>query len=276
MNKITSKLPKEWWKNWPEKWQDAPLAVFDVETTGLEAQKDRVIEIGIVHFQAGKWQKDHNWLINPGFSIDNEITEITGISNDDLADKPSFDDIAAEVLKAFEERILVAYNFPFDRGMLAAEFARIQGENDDNLWPKAGTLALDPLIYAHALYPKLKNRKLAMIASHLEVNLENAHRASHDAKATGEVLYKMADRLPESLLDLITLQSQWHADQEAKWAQRKRKKAGLNFNTTQKNDSVFSSNDTLESHQSLGPSFVYGSQTDPVLAYYSTIRDARD
>ena len=97
--------------------------ILDTETTGLEVkQGHRVIEIGAVLLNDRKKSEDHfHSYINPSRLIDEEASKVHGITNSDLEDKPSFDDIAEEFLEFVDGATLVIHNAPFDVGFLNHE-----------------------------------------------------------------------------------------------------------------------------------------------------------
>jgi len=199
-------------------WREMSLAVVDVETTGLDPAECRVIEVGIVRFERGQVAERWGQLINPGCEIPAKVTEITGITAEMLADKPSFRDMKWEIYGRLRDRVLVAYNADFDRNFLANEMER------------AGlTLPelpmLDPLIWARHLMPKERSHRLVRVADKLGIDLSQAHRAEHDAEATGKVLLRFADKVPVELGTLLDEQKKWQDTQEAAFAARRAARA---------------------------------------------------
>src|SRR5882724_2247255 len=88
-----------------ESWVDLPIALIDVETTGTDAVADRIVEIGIVYGRAGEVYERRSWLVNPGGPIPQEARDIHGITDEMVADKPRFAEIAAEVVLALSQII---------------------------------------------------------------------------------------------------------------------------------------------------------------------------
>jgi len=200
-------------------WREMSLAVVDVETTGLSPADCRVIEVGIVRFERGQVAERWGQLINPGCELPPKITEITGITTEMLADKPSFRELKWDIYGRLRDRVMVAYNAEFDRGFLAHEMQR------------AGlTLPelpiLDPLVWARHLMPTERSHRLVRVANKLGVDLSQAHRAEHDAEATGKVLLRLADKVPLDLGTLLDEQKQWKAAQELAFAERRAARAG--------------------------------------------------
>ena len=102
-----------------------PLVIFDLETTGLDLVKDRIIQIAYIKvFPDGK-EVRRNQLVNPGFEISAEITAITSITNEDLKDQPTFKSISKELYEVFTGCDFAGFNSNhFDIPMLAEEFLR--------------------------------------------------------------------------------------------------------------------------------------------------------
>lgn len=188
-------------------WVDLPVAFVDTETTGTDAKVDRVIEVGIVIGRGGQVVDRKSWLINPGVPIPKEASDVHGITDDDVRDKPAFAAVAAEIRQAFEAALPAAYNAAFDRGFIHAEFTRIGGLTgalppalrDDVIW-------VDPLVLARELFKgQGESRALGAVAERLGVTLTNAHRATDDAEAALEVLYALSRdaRVPATYAALI-------------------------------------------------------------------------
>lgn len=176
-------------------WQDLPIALLDVETTGRDASSDRVIELGIVIARGGEIVRRHNWMVNPERPIPDEVKAIHGIGDDDVKGAPRFAEIAAEVIAALEGCIPAAYNAPFDRAFVANELARAHGKTGGGDAPpahpflRADVVWIDPLIWARELQSNERSRTLGDVAARLGIVNENAHRATDDAEAAMRVLY---------------------------------------------------------------------------------------
>ena len=168
--------------------EKASFSVVDVETTGLSASKNRVIEIALVKIENLKITDKLSYLINPQTYIPPFITSLTGISNDDVIGAPIFSDIVEEIISFTDKTILTAHNFSFDSSFLNTEFM-ISGRefiNDHSCC----TLKL-----ARKIYPTLKSKSLTSVAQSLNLNNSNAHRALGDAEITAKVLLKMIKEL---------------------------------------------------------------------------------
>ncbi|MCS6232676.1 DNA polymerase III subunit epsilon [Shewanella baltica] len=152
---------------------------LDVETTGLDAGIDRVIELAAIKFDLRK--NDHivfDTLINPNVKISRKITSLTGITNLMLTDKPSFGTIANELKEFVGDLPIVAYNAKFDKGFIQEEFA--------NLGIFFGNKFLCAMNLSKVAF-SLPNYKLATVAEHCNIQLDEAHRAKTDAIAAGRV-----------------------------------------------------------------------------------------
>ncbi len=175
-------------------WIDMPIALVDVETTGRDAQADRVVEIAVVLGKSGAVLDRKSWLVNPGRPIPEETRAVHGISDDMVANQPPFGTIADEVIAAFRGAIPAAYNASFDRAFLLAELRRAGRDGGDALPPSLapGVEWFDPLIWARALYQFEKGKSLSDMTARLGIAHETAHRATDDAEAALRVLYALA------------------------------------------------------------------------------------
>ncbi len=246
---------------WPEKWQDLPLSVIDVETTGLDSATDRIIEVGIIRFEGGEVVETYGKLVNPECPIPEESTRITGIADSDVEDAPVFEAIAAEVHQRLQGVGIVAYNLAFDRGFVRAELERCGLS-----WPEESP-TLDPLIFARQFFKNERRKNLGAICELLGIPLEEAHRATHDATVTGHVLYAFADRLPESLEELLMLQAQWEqlqAQEMSGWRSRDGQE-GESLSAAFGGPAI-----------GLGPAYIYGDEADPLRALYMSVPEANE
>jgi DNA polymerase-3 subunit epsilon len=168
--------------------EKAAFSVVDVETTGLSATKNRVIEIAMVKIENLKISDKLHYLINPQTYIPPFITSLTGISNDDVIGAPFFSEIIDELVSFTDKSILTAHNFTFDSSFLNSEFM-ISGREFENEY-SCCTLKL-----ARNIYPTLKSKSLSSVAQSLSLKNSNTHRALGDAEITAKVLLKMIKEL---------------------------------------------------------------------------------
>lgn len=196
-------------------WLEIPLAVIDFETTGRDADNDRIIEIGVVGVDDGTISFREGLLIDPEMRIPEDAIKVHGITNEEVAGAPKFREILPHLRELLGGRIPVAYNAPFDRGFLLEELrrarksdAKAEREIDIEGVPAFDEeLAwIDPLVWARELLTELRQRTLSSVTEHLGIPLENAHRAVGDAEATAHVLLRLAPQLPEAYADLIRIQ----------------------------------------------------------------------
>lgn len=163
--------------------------VFDIETTGFSPINNKVTEIGAVKIKDGKIIDEYNQLINPQTSIPEKIVKLTGITDEMVKDKPTIDEILPDFLKFIKGSVLVAHNASFDVGFIRHNLSN-NGLNLENP-------VLDTLELVRVLFPNLKSHKLNIVAKHLNVSLENHHRAVDDATATANIFLKCLDILEQ-------------------------------------------------------------------------------
>ena len=188
-------------------WLEIPLAVIDFETTGRDAESDRIIEIGVVGVDEGAISFREGLLIDPEMRIPDDAIKVHGITNEEVSGAPKFREILPHLRELLGGRIPVAYNAPFDRGFLLEELRRAGGVDPEGVPAFDPELAwIDPLIWARELLTELRQRTLSSVTAHLGIPLENAHRAVGDAEATAHVLLRLAPQLPEAYADLIRIQ----------------------------------------------------------------------
>ena len=166
-----------------------PLIVFDLETTGLDLVKDRVIQISYIKANPDGTEKRQNLFVNPGKPIPQEITELTGISNDDVKGQPTFKELAAGLAEEFKGCDFAGFNSNhFDIPMLAEEFLRAGIDFD---------FSRCRLIDVQTIFHKMERRNLAAAykfycGRKMEDDFE-AHRADQDTEATYRVLQAELD-----------------------------------------------------------------------------------
>ena len=172
-----------------EKPLDAEFVAFDIETTGLNAGSDRMTEIGAVIMKGSEVLDSFNTFVNPKMHIPPEITELTGIRDEDVRRAPS----EAEAMKAFMEfagnRPIVAHNADFDTGFMSATAERCGIEFNP--------VYIDTLPLAQALLPEMKHHKLNQVSDRLSLPEFNHHRASDDALVAGRIMGKFLTMLEE-------------------------------------------------------------------------------
>lgn len=149
---------------------DEPIAFVDVETTGGHPAWHRITEIAIVAMRDGQIEWRWSSLVNPGVSIPPSIQRLTGISNDMVAEAPSFEELSHEVLERLKGRRFVAHNVRFDYGFVRSELRRAgyaysaplacTVRLSRELFPEAGRHNLDAIIERHGLQCESRHRAL--------------------------------------------------------------------------------------------------------------------
>lgn len=146
--------------------------VIDTETTGLSPLEHELIEIGILKIRNGKIVSRYSQLIHPHQAIDPFITNLTGISNEMVADMPDVDEVKQMVLNFIGEDVLLGHNIHFDIKFLNAGF-QMELQND----------LMDTLQFAKKLYPELAHHRLTDLSNYLHLSV-NEHRALADCMTT--------------------------------------------------------------------------------------------
>lgn len=187
-------------------WREMRIALIDVETTGRDGSSDRIVEIGFVVGEAGRVVEEHNWLVNPERPIPEEVTAIHGISDADVKDSPSFSTIVREIAERLGGAVPAAYNAPFDKAFVMGEVGRAELEMGE-LPPafRRDVEWLDPLVWAREIQRKERSKALGEVAARLGISLERAHRATDDARAALEVMYRLGqdERVPATYAGII-------------------------------------------------------------------------
>lgn len=167
-----------------------PLVVFDLETTGLDLVKDRIIQISYIKVYPDGKEERGDELINPERPIPQLVTELTGISDDDVKDKPTFKELAQTIADKFTGCDFAGFNSNhFDVPLLAEEFLRAGIDFD---------FSKCRLIDACNIFRKMERRNLAAAykfycGRKMEEDFE-AHRADQDTEATYRVLMGQLDK----------------------------------------------------------------------------------
>lgn len=169
-----------------------PLIIFDLETTGLDLVNDRIIQISYIKVSPAEpdnLEERGNYLVNPNKNIPQEITALTGISNDMVAQQPTFKELSSQLAEKFKGCDFAGFNSNrFDIPMLAEEFLRAGIDFD---------FSKCRLIDAQTIYHKMERRNLAAAYKYytghkMEDDFE-AHRADQDTEATYRVLMGQVD-----------------------------------------------------------------------------------
>lgn len=167
----------------PKEVLEQDYVVFDFETTGLESTKDEIIEIGAVKISKGKIVSTFSTFVKPSVPIPAEITELTHITEEMVADAPAINYVLPDFYKYCYGCSLVAQNIAFDYGFLNAIGKKMLYNFDNPQY--------DTMVMARNKLKGLKNYKLGTICDYLGVSLVGAHRAVNDCLATAKVFLKL-------------------------------------------------------------------------------------
>jgi DNA polymerase-3 subunit epsilon len=167
-----------------------PVCFFDLETTGINISKDRVVEISILKVFPNGNKESKTWLVNPEMPIPAEVSEIHGITDERVANEPTFNALAKDINIMIKDCDLAGFNSNrFDIPLLAEEMLRAEIDFD-----MKGRVAID----VQTIFHKMEKRTLsAAYKFYCDKNLENAHSAEADTLATYEVLKAQLDRYEE-------------------------------------------------------------------------------
>lgn len=169
---------------------EVAFVALDLETTGARPGTSKITEIGAVRIEGFREVGQFSTLVNPMRPIPPMITQITGITQEMVADAPRIEEVVPELLEFLKGAVVVAHNAPFDVGFLNYELQRLKGT-------RLGEGALDTLPLARALAPGLFNYKLHTVAEAMGAPGLACHRALGDARATAHVFIQLAGRLQE-------------------------------------------------------------------------------
>ena len=175
-----------------------PLIFFDLETTGTDIAKDRIVELSYLKIDLQGREKSKTMLINPEMPIPPQSTEIHKITDDDVKDVPSFASIARSLAKEIEGCDLAGYNSnKFDIPLLAEEFLRVGVDID---------LKRKKFVDVQVIFHKMEQRTLgAAYKFYCDKDLTDAHSAEADTRATYEILKAQLDRYSELKNDVAAL-----------------------------------------------------------------------
>jgi DNA polymerase III subunit epsilon len=162
---------------------DRPLVFLDLETTGATAHFDRITEIGLVEVIKGEEVGEWSSLVNPGMAIPQAIQSLTGITDEMVAKAPDFADLAVDLHRRLEGKILVAHNARFDHGFLKQEFHR--------LGMRYLTKVLCTVKLSRRLFPQEKRHNLDSLIARHGLKCDARHRALADARVLWEFAQKI-------------------------------------------------------------------------------------
>ena len=164
---------------------EATYIALDLETTGLEAGKDEIIEIGAVKFRGIEVLDQYQTFVRPRQIVPMKISRLTGIVPNDLANAPTFNQVGADFARFLKTYPIVGHSIAGDLKFMAAQGLRVTQQS------------FDTFELATLLMPQLPNYSLSTIAEHLQIDHPDAHRALADADVSRQVFIALLDRLAD-------------------------------------------------------------------------------
>ncbi|MDD6810436.1 MAG: 3'-5' exonuclease [Lachnospiraceae bacterium] len=157
---------------------------LDLETTGLDPKKNKIIEIGAVKVIDGRMAGEMETFVNPGIKLEERIVELTGIRDEQLTGAPEIGEVLPELLSFIGEDVLLGHGVLFDYS-----FVKKAAVNQKLSFEKKG---IDTLKIARKFLPDLESRSLGFLCRHFAIE-HRAHRALADAKATAALYEKLTE-----------------------------------------------------------------------------------
>jgi DNA polymerase-3 subunit epsilon len=175
-----------------------PICFFDLETTGIDVARDRIVEIAIFKVFPNGNKESKTWLVNPTIPIPPQVTAIHGISNEKVANEPTFNELASQIHNMIKDSDLAGFNSDrFDIPLLAEELLRAEVDFD-----MKNRVSVD----IQTIFHKKEERTLsAAYKFYCNQSLENAHSAEADTMATYEILKAQLDRYDDLENDMKAL-----------------------------------------------------------------------
>ena len=168
---------------------DTEYCVLDIETTGLSYRTEKITEIGAIKIKNGEIIDTFECFVNPEKPIPYEVIKVTHITDDMVRDAETIENVLPKFLEFIGDDVLVAHNANFDIGFIR-HFAEIYGHRLDNTY-------IDTLSIARDMFPDYKKYRLGLIAEHLGIRVDVAHRALDDVKTLVKVFEVMLKKLKE-------------------------------------------------------------------------------
>jgi len=175
-----------------------PICFFDLETTGIEVAKDRIVEISILKVFPNGNKESKTWLVNPEMVIPPNVIAVHGITNEKVANEPTFKELASQIYAMIKDSDLAGFNSDrFDIPLLAEELLRAGVDFD-----MKSRVSVD----VQTIFHKMEERTLsAALKFYCGKSLDNAHSAAADTMATYEILKAQLERYSELENDMKSL-----------------------------------------------------------------------
>lgn len=161
---------------------------FDLETTGVLAGVDRIVEIGAVRYEDKEVTAVFSTLVDPGIAIPEGASRVNGIYNEMVQGKPKIEDLLPSFAEFCGDDIIVAHNAPFDFQFLTAEIKRFES-------PAPLGFVIDTYYMAKKIFPGLANYKLGTLVQHLQIPSAEFHRAEADASYCGQLFIRLVEKI---------------------------------------------------------------------------------
>lgn len=168
------------------------MVAIDLESTGLDHTQDKIIEVGAVKIKDGKIIDEFSTLVDPGIPIPSHISHITGIRTEDVAGAPKIDQVLSQIVAFVGDSPLIAHNISLDMGFLQQRYKILLNSQ-----------RIDTYEIATILLPQAERYNLHSLTETLNIELDNAHRALDDARATALLYWELWKKLCEFPYDLL-------------------------------------------------------------------------
>jgi DNA polymerase-3 subunit epsilon len=174
--------------------QGAVFTAFDIETTGLDPKRDRIVEFGAVKFDKRGPVSRYSLLINPGIPMPEEAGRVNNITDKMLAGQPSIEEALPDFLRLIKNTIIIAHNAPFDCGFVNETLTRLYGaaKSWTPPFPVLPNKIADTLLVGRRLLPGRPGYKLQDLAGFFKIRAEAAHRAMDDARLCMEIFINLS------------------------------------------------------------------------------------
>ena len=162
---------------------------LDLETTGLNPARDRIIEIGMARIEGGKVADTYEQLISPGIKLSERVVELTGIDDSMLKDMPSITDVLDDILEFISDWPILGHNIIFDYS-----FLKKAAVNAGKTFSNKG---IDTLKMARRILPEVEHKRLDFLCEYFSIDPGHSHRALDDAVSASYLYKKMYEIKPE-------------------------------------------------------------------------------
>jgi DNA polymerase-3 subunit epsilon len=169
--------------------EGAVFTAFDIETTGLDPRRDRIVEFGAVKFDRQGVIVRYSVLIDPGIPMPLEAGRVNGITDDMLAGHPPVEEVLPDFLRLIKDTVIVAHNAPFDCGFVNENLARLH-RAAAMPFPAMPNKIADTLLLARRFFAGRERYSLQSLASDLGIKAQAAHRALDDARLCMELFIR--------------------------------------------------------------------------------------